>query len=195
MKRNYVILLGVLLIAITAGYLFSSNRNAFKLDQYAPPMPGGDFSLQSINGPVKLSDFKGKVVLIYFGYSYCPDICPTALSLTGAALQQMDAEQLAQVQSLFISVDPARDDVARLDEYAHFFHPSIIGLTGSKAEIDDITRRYGAYYKIVDNGSATDYPVDHSSQIVVVGKDGKIKAVIPHGTAPAEMIKTISAYL
>jgi len=195
MKLKYLLFAVVALLAITAGYLFSSNREAFRLDQYTPQLPGGDFSLQSINGPVSLSDFKGKVVLVYFGYSYCPDVCPTALSLTGAALKQMDEQQLSQVQSLFISVDPARDDVTRLDEYAHFFHPSMIGLTGSKTEIDAITRRYGAYYKIIDNGSATDYPVDHSSQTVVVGKDGKIKSIIRHGTAPDKMIEIISEYL
>lgn len=195
MKRRNLLFAIVALTAGAAGYLFALNRDALKLDQYTPNLPGGDFTLQSINGPVKLSDFKGKLVLVYFGYTYCPDICPTALSLTGAALKQLDEQQRAQVQSLFISVDPGRDDIARLDEYVHFFHPSMIGLTGSKAEIDDVSRRYGAYYKIMDNGSATDYPVDHSSQTVVVGKDGTIKSIIRHGTAPAEMVKIISAYL
>ncbi len=175
--------------------MMAANRGGINLDQYAPKVPGGEFELQSINGPVKLSDFKGKLVLVYFGYTYCPDVCPTALSLTGAALAQLPADELAQVQALFISVDPDRDNVTRLDEYAHFFHPSIIGLTGSKAEIDDVTKRYGAYYKIVDTGSKTDYPVDHSSQTIVVGKDGKIAATIAHGTLPDEVIKTIRPFL
>jgi protein SCO1/2 len=92
------------------------------LDQYAPPMPGGDFILQSHKGPIKLSDFRGKVVLIYFGYTYCPDICPTALALTSSALKELNESELAQIQTLFISVDPERDTPERLDEYTHFGH-------------------------------------------------------------------------
>jgi len=195
MKRNYLILAAVLLVALIAGYLAASNKGTINLDQFAPKVPGGEFELQSINGPVKLSDYKGKLVLIYFGYTYCPDVCPTALSLTGTALAQLEPEELAQVQMLFVSVDPARDSVDRLDEYSHFFHPSIIGITGSKAEIDDITKRYGAYYKIVDTGSKTDYPVDHSSQTMVVGKNGEVVATIAHGTSPDEVVKTLRKYL
>jgi len=195
MKRNYFILASALILALLAGYMVASNRGTLNIDNYAPRVPGGEFELQSINGPVKLSDFKGKLVLVYFGYTYCPDICPTSLSLTAAALNQLEPEELEQVQALFISVDPARDTVERLDEYAHFFHPSIIGLTGSKAQIDEITKRYGAYYKIVDNGSAKDYPVDHSSQTIVVDKNGKIAATIAHGTLPDKMNETLRKYL
>jgi protein SCO1/2 len=194
MKRSYFILAGLFVLAILGGYLFSSGRMSLNLDQYAPPMPGGDFSLQSHQGPVKLSDFKRKVVLIYFGYTYCPDVCPTALALTSAALNQLTDAELAQVQTLFISVDPARDTPERLDEYAHFFHPSILGLTGSKAEIDDVTKRFGAYYRIPDDATGENYAVDHSSQTLVVDKEGEIQAVIPHGTAPEEMLLTIREY-
>jgi len=194
MKRSYFILTGLFVLAILGGYLFSSGRLSIKLDQYAPPMPGGDFSLLSHQGPVKLGDLKGKVVLIYFGYTYCPDVCPTALALTSAALNQLTGAELTQIQTLFISVDPARDTPARLDEYAHFFHPNILGLTGSKAEIDDITKRFGAYYRIPKDSTDENYAVDHSSQTLVVDKLGVIRAVIPHGTAPEEMLLTIREY-
>lgn len=191
MKRNYLILAAVLVVALIAGYLAASNKGAINLDQFAPKVPGGEFELQSIDGPVKLSDYKDKLVLIYFGYTQCPDVCPTAMSLTGTALAQLEPDELAQVQTLFISVDPARDSVDRVNEYSHFFHPSIIGITGSKDEIDDVTKRYGAYYKIIDTGSKTDYPVDHSSQTIVVGKNGAIAATIAHGTSPDEVVKTL----
>lgn len=184
-------LAAMLIAALIAGYFAASNKGSINLDQFAPKVPGGEFELQSINGPVKLSDYEGKLVLIYFGYTYCPDVCPTALSLTGTALAQLEANELDQVQTLFVSVDPARDTVERLDEYSHFFHPSIIGITGSKDQIDDVTKRYGAYYKIIDTGSKTDYPVDHSSQTIVVGKDGAIAATIPHGTSPDEVVNTL----
>ena len=189
MKRSYFILAGLFALAILGGYLFSSGR--LNLDQYAPPMPGGDFTLESYEGPVSLSDFRGKVVLIYFGYTHCPDVCPTALALTSAALKQLDDTELTQIQTLFISVDPARDTPERVNEYAHFFHPNILGLTGSKENIDDITKRFGAYYRIPDHVTGENYAVDHSSQTLVVDKEGEIRAVIAHGTAPEEMLVTI----
>jgi len=195
MKKSYFVLAGLFALAIAGGYLFSSGRLSLNLDQYAPPMPGGDFTLQSSEGPVKLSGFKGKVVLIYFGYTYCPDICPTALALTSAALQQLDDAELAQIQTLFISVDPARDTPERLNEYANFFHSNILGLTGSKTEIDDITKRFGAYYSIPENAPAENYAVDHSSQTLIIGKDGEIKEAIPHGTQPQQALVAIRKYL
>lgn len=194
MKRSHFILIGLFILASLTGYLVSSGRLTLNLDQYAPPLPGGDFSLDSSQGPVKLSDFRGKVVLIYFGYTYCPDVCPTALALTSAALKELNESELAQIQTLFISVDPARDTPQRLEEYAHFFHPNILGVTGTKAQIDDVARRFGAYYKIPDDISNENYAVDHSSQTLVIDKDGKIKAAIPHGTLPNEMLLTIRKY-
>jgi len=194
MKRSYLILAGLFVLAVLGGYLFSSGRLNVNLDQYAPPMPGGDFTLQSHKGPVKLSDFRGKVVLIYFGYTYCPDVCPTSLALTSAALKQLNDSELAEIQTLFVSVDPARDTSERLNEYASFFHPNVLGLTGNKSEIDDITKRFGAYYRIPDNVTGENYAVEHSSQTIVVDKGGKIQAVIPHGTAPEAMLLTIREY-
>jgi len=193
MKRSYLILAGLFALAILGGYLLSSGR--LNLDQYAPPMPGGDFTLQSHKGPVSLSDFHGKVVLIYFGYTYCPDVCPTALALTTAALKQLSKAELAQVQPLLISVDPARDTVERLEEYTQFFHPSLLGVTGSKVEIDDITKRFGTYYRIPEHTAGENYAVDHSSQTLVIDKNGKIQDVIPHGTAPKEVLLSIRKFL
>ena len=148
-----------------------------------------------MNGPVHLSDFKGKLVLIYFGYTHCPDICPTALALTTGALKQMSAAELAQVQTLFISIDPRRDTPERMAEYAGFFHPSIIGLTGSETQINDVARRFGAYYSILDGASADNYEVDHSSQTVLIDQQGQVKMAIRHGTPSEEVLKTIRQFL
>ncbi len=97
--------------------------------------PGGDFVLQSWAGPVALSDLRGKVVLMYFGYTWCPDICPTSLALMSAAFGELQPEQLERVQGLFVSVDPARDTTQRLKEYGAYFHPSILGVTGSEETV------------------------------------------------------------
>ena len=214
MKRNVIVFSALFIIALLAGYLIAQNKSMLRLDQYAPMPPGGDFSLQSATGEVTLKNLTGKIVLIYFGYSYCPDICPTSLALTSAALIELTDTERAQVQAVFISVDPARDTPERLAEYTAFFHPDMLGLTGSKAQIDDIVKRYGAFYRIVDEdedapqdhsqaviqsgknrGVKSGYVVDHSSQTVVVGKNGKVQAILPHGSLPDAINRVIRAHL
>ena len=195
MKASHYVLAALFILALVGGYLVSSGRLGINLDQYAPKAPGGDFELQSLHGPVKLSDFRNKLVLIYFGYTYCPDICPTALSLTNAGFKLLEPAEQEQVQMLLISVDPNRDKLERLEEYVGFFHPSMLGITGTKEQLDDITRRFGAYYSIPADAPAENYAVDHSSQTLVIGKDGTLEEYIQHGTDPDEVAKTIRRYL
>lgn len=152
------------------------------------PTIGGDFTLQSAEGPVSLADFRGKVVPIYFGFASCPDICPTNLALMGGAIRQLDAGERAQVQPIFITLDPERDPPERAGEYAAYFHPSFLGLSGSREEIADVARRYAvAWVKVEDPESAMGYTIDHSSRTYLVGRDGKLVALIGHG-APAASI-------
>ena len=149
---------------------------------------GGDFTLQSWRGPVSLADFRGKVVLIYFGYTWCPDICPTNLAIIGLALKQLTPAERAGVQVLFVSVDPERDDVERLKQFAKYFDPGILGVTGSEQEIADAARRYGAAYRRSEqSNSAMGYMVDHSSYTYLVGPNGRLVEVLEHAT-PAERI-------
>ena len=104
-----------------------------------PIVEGGDFTLQSASGPVSLKDYRGKLVLVYFGYTFCPDICPTSLAATAEGLKQLSPEELARVAMIFVSVDPKRDTPERLKEYVEFFHPSIVGVTGSAEVVEVIT--------------------------------------------------------
>lgn len=156
---------------------------------------GGDFTLQSASGPVSLHDFRGKVVLVYFGYTYCPDICPTSLAATAAALGQLTPAELAQVQTLFVSVDPERDTPARLKDYAAFFHPSILGITGAPAEIAEISRRYGASYAKQTLANASNYVVDHSALTYLVAPDGRHAGNLPHAAPPDQVIAAIRKLL
>lgn len=149
---------------------------------------GGDFTLQSWRGPVSLADLRGKVVLIYFGYTWCPDICPTNLAIIGLALKQLTPAEREGVQVLFVSVDPRRDTVERLQEFAEYFDPNILGVTGSEQQIADTARRYGAAYQRSDQAdSAMGYMVDHSSYTYVVDRDGRLRETLEHAT-PAERI-------
>jgi protein SCO1/2 len=154
---------------------------------------GGDFTLQSASGPVSLRDFRGKVVLVYFGYTFCPDICPTSLAFASQALNALNKDELARTQGLFISVDPERDTLDKLKEYGAFFHANILGLTGTPEVIAATAQQYGASYRKQDTGSAGGYVVDHSSSTYVVDPEGKLVATLQHGTSPADVVKAIRA--
>ncbi len=157
----------------------------------APTAKGGDFTLDSADGPLSLAALRGKVVLIYFGYTYCPDVCPTALSGAAEALRRLDTTQAAQVSVLFISVDPARDSAAHLKEYVAFFHPAIIGLTGSESEVGAVASRYGAYFARQPAAAGDNYAVDHSADILLVAPDGRLAGHLPHGTVPDRLASEI----
>ena len=157
---------------------------------------GGDFRLQSAAGPVDLKDLRGRVVLIYFGYTWCPDICPTNLAFIVAALKTLAPEELARVQVLFVSVDPERDDAQRLARYTGYFHPRILGLTGTPEEIAEVARRYGAAYRRgPQTDSAMGYSVDHSSQIYAVDPQGRLARTLDHATPPERIAAVVRELL
>jgi|LGVF01.2.fsa_nt_gb protein SCO1/2 len=181
-------------ILLAAGYLYFSSEEKnvtgnLKGIHEAYKCLGGDFVLKSAKGPVSLADYRGKTVVLYFGYASCPDVCPTSLGLLSLALRKLTPEELEKLQVMFISVDPERDSVEELKSYANAFHPNIIGVTGSAKEIATAARHYGVMYAKVDMpNSALGYSVDHSSRYYVVGKDGAVKKIIEHGTAPEEIV-------
>jgi len=157
--------------------------------------PGGDFTLQSASGPLSLSQFRGKVVLLYFGYTSCPDICPTSLTLMRIALSQLSEEELAQVQGIFISVDPQRDTPERLAQYSSHFHPKIAGVTGSDEQVAEVARRYGAIYQRAEGETALGYTVDHSSVTYLIDQQGELRRVLPHGTSPNTILQQVRLLL
>lgn len=153
---------------------------------------GGDFILNSASGPVSLEYMRGKVVVLYFGYTMCPDVCPTSLAILSSALRGLSEDELKQVRAFFISVDPDRDGLERLQTYAAFFHPSIQGITGNNEQIAVVAKQYGAAYRKSKQGdSAMGYVVDHSADLYVVGRDGKLLESIKHGTPPGEILKVL----
>ncbi len=156
---------------------------------------GGDFTVETQDGDLSLKDLRGKVVALYFGYTQCPDICPTSLALLTQALNQLSDKELTQVQAVFVSVDPDRDNVTRLKEYVSYFHPNIIGATAEKDVIDRIVKMYGAAYKKVESKSAVGYLVDHSSYTYLIDKKGKLRKSLAHGTAPKIVLQEIRKLL
>jgi protein SCO1 len=152
---------------------------------------GGDFTLNSASGPVSLKAMRGKVVVLYFGYTMCPDVCPTSLSLLSTALNELSQEELGQIKALFISVDPDRDSLERLQAYATFFHPILQGVTGSNEQVAAVAEQYGSAYRKRAEDSAMGYVVDHTADLYVVDKEGKLQGSIRHGAPPSEILQVL----
>jgi protein SCO1/2 len=193
MSERLLLAVVILLVALVTGLGLFWSPELPERPLPASILPaGGDFTLTSASGPVALADYRGKAVLVYFGYTYCPDICPTSLAATAAGLNQLSAEELAQVAVIFISVDPKRDTPARLKEYAEFFHPAIVGITGTAEEVADVSRRYGVFYAEQKVDTAGDgYVVDHSSETYVIARDGRLLGKLPHGAPPEQVVAEI----
>ncbi|MBK1663108.1 SCO family protein [Rhodospirillum rubrum] len=168
-------------------------------------MPTGTGGAAAIGGPFALVDdrgetltnetFAGRFMLIYFGYTYCPDVCPTSLGEMAAALDRLPEDQLARIAPIFISVDPERDTPALIGDYARAFHPLLIGLTGSPAQIATVTKAYKVYFKKVEQEAGAPYLVDHSSVTYLMGPDGRFITHFSHGTSPEEMAARLSKIL
>ncbi|MEQ9638525.1 MAG: SCO family protein [Alphaproteobacteria bacterium] len=156
-----------------------------------------------IGGPYELVDQTGRVVteqtdagklrLIYFGYTYCPDVCPTELSVMSQALDLL-GEDAAEVQPIFITIDPQRDTPAQMAEYVQHFYPSMLGLTGSPEQVAAAAKTYRVYYA-KGPGDDEDYLMDHSSFIYVMGRDGSYLAHFGPNTAPETMAEQLRKLL
>ncbi|MCP4285101.1 MAG: SCO family protein [Gammaproteobacteria bacterium] len=154
--------------------------------------PGGDFTLNSADGPVSLADFRGRLVFLFFGYTKCPDVCPTSLSYLNKALNGLTDDEQKQVGALFVSVDPKRDSLDTLKEYAGYFHPNIVGVTGSDTEIAAVADLYGArYYEVDLDGSEFGYAVNHSAVTYLITQDGVLRFIFPHMTPSQVMVDAV----
>ena len=136
---------------------------------------GGDFSLTGPEGKtVSLEDFRNKVVLIYFGYTFCPDVCP--ITLSNLKLLMIDlGEKSEDVQVIFISIDPERDTYEKLKDYVLYFHPAFIGLTGSEAEIAAVAKKYQTIYIKQKVESEAGYLMAHTDVVILVDQNGKYR--------------------
>lgn len=152
------------------------------------------FTVQGAEGPLSLEALRGQVVVVYFGYLSCPDICPTTMASLGRALDALPPEVTAQVTGVFVSVDPERDTPERLEQYAQHFHARLHGGTDTPARIAEIARGWGIRYaRVVDPGSAMAYTVDHTTHAVLVGTDGMVLRELPHGMAHEALAEAIRA--
>ena len=165
-------LLAALLILGTGAFFWLSDGGTASL-------VGGPFALQDGSGRrVTDRDFRGKYMLVYFGYTFCPDVCPTTLNEVSDALDHLGAKA-DRLQPIFITVDPKRDTPAVVKQYAEAFTPKLLGMTGTPDEIAKVANEYRVYYAEHRTGpGANDYTMDHSSVLYLMGPDGKFIAPI-----------------
>ena len=165
-----------------------------KMEKVATPAIGGPFNLIDGDGkPVADADFRGKYMLIYFGYTHCPDACPTALQDMADALERLGPEASQQIAPIFITVDPERDTVGYIKGYAQQFDPRFVGLTGSADQVAAAARAYRVYFR--KSTQDADYLMDHSSIIYLMGRDGKFLAHFTHQTSPEQMAAALKKFL
>lgn len=156
---------------------------------------GGAFSLVDQDGrAVTEGDFAGRWMLVYFGFTHCPDVCPTELGTMAAALDTMGAAA-EQVVPALVTVDPARDTPSALKDYVSRFHPRMVGLTGTADQVAEAARRYRVYYARAQRADHTDYTMDHSSFIYLVGPDSRVRTMFRPETPPETMAASILGQL
>lgn len=163
---------GVLVGALVVGAALREpvDWNGTRLD---PPVPAAPFTLASQAGPVSLADLRGRVVVLFFGYTSCPDVCPTTLLRLSRAMEALGAER-EDVQVVFVSVDPERDTPVRTDRYARAVDPAFLGLSGAPEAVAEVAGQYGIYFAKAEGSRATGYLVDHSATITVLDRRGRV---------------------
>lgn len=181
-----VVLLTAVLTACTPyefhGTILQSNTEA------------ANFALMSSNGQrVSLDDFRGKLVMLYFGYTFCPDVCPATLAEIAGAMDIL-GKDAKDVQTIMISVDPERDTPEQLAEYVAHFDPNFLGVTGTEEEVAEIATLYGVFYEKHEGTAASGYLIDHTATVMVVDQDGYLKLLLPFGTTAQDMADDL-AYL
>ena len=149
-----------------------------------------DFSLTDHNGKTfRLQDARGKIVLVFFGYTRCPDVCPIELQHIATALQRLGRDS-SNVRGLFITVDPGHDTPEVLASYVGYFDTSLVGLTGSARQIEAVAKKFRVVYR-KDSPSASQYTIDHTANLFIIDRDGKLDAIVPFGFPAAHIEKLL----
>jgi protein SCO1 len=177
-RTIFVVLASFLLIGIVAAGVFLFSKPAsFRGTMYGEPYPPApEIELNRDNGAsFKLSELRGNVVLLFFGYTSCPDVCPTTMAELKQALEELDEDDAKQVQVLFVTVDPERDTPERVQEYVNHFNSHFIGLSGTEPELAEVWQDYGVFRENVEGNSAAGYLVNHTARVTLIDRDGNLR--------------------
>ena len=190
--RPIIIVAAILavVVGLGLGFLIPVGQPGLEVSQ---SFLGGEFEMVNHLGEtVTQETFKGRHMLVYFGYTFCPDVCPTELQSVTVALNDM-GKTADEITPVFVTIDPERDDVAAVREYIGFFHPRLVGLTGTPAQVQTITDAFGVFYaRARDTGETSDYLMDHSSLIFLMDEDGQYITHIRTGTSPEVMARLLT---
>ncbi len=193
----------VLALAVLAGvtaYVAGFWPFAAKLEEAAADqgkaLIGGPFSMVDHTG-ARATDasFAGRAKLMYFGYTYCPDVCPLGLATIVAAYERLTPAERDQIVPIFVTVDPERDTVAAIADYVALFHPALIGLTGSPEEVDAIAKVYRVYYRKAESEDLADYLVDHSAFMYLMDGDNEYVTHFGHDSTVDDLVIGIREHL
>jgi protein SCO1/2 len=177
-RTLFVGLASFLLIGVVAAGVFLFSKPAsFRGTMYAEPYPPApENELIRDNGTsFKLSEMRGNVVLLFFGYTSCPDVCPTTMAELKQALEELDENDAKQVQVLFVTVDPERDTPERVQEYVNHFNLDFIGLSGRESELTEVWKKYGVFREDVEGNSAAGYLVNHTARLTLIDRNGNLR--------------------
>ena len=201
MKRVICAPAAVSLLIIVAVAQKTANDDPAAMGATAPPQtstgpaPGGDFSLTDHNGKrFRLSDQRGKAILLFFGYTSCTEACPLILGRINSVFKQLGSDQ-DKALAVFISVDPQRDTTGVLRDYVQYFSAHTVALTGRKEEIDAVVKQYGARYEIEKSDSALGYHISHTTDIYVVDQQGALKSRFKHTDRTALITASVQQLL
>ena len=198
MRARFLIAAAVVLLVVGVGTLLALRAQTEPSRPPALPVIadlGGDFELSRAGGTrVRLPDYRGRVVLLFFGYTYCPDVCPTSLYTLKVAMDDL-GPAADQVQGIMITVDPARDSPDHLQQYVQYFHPQFLGLGGTTDEIEKAARQYRVFHekgKALPGGGNL---VNHSAYIYLLDKRGKVRALFGAGAKPGDVADSVRQLL
>lgn len=188
--------MALLVSAVIALVVFNSGVDEQGIEP-STEKSGGDFVLQSSSGPVSLKQFRGQVVLLFFGYTHCPDVCPTTMSNVADAIGLLSESEQKSVQPLFITIDPERDTVEHLAEYVAFFHPKLIGLSGSAEQVKKVAIQYGIQFFRDDQSDAGkgNYLMNHTSYLFLIDPHGAIADMMSEHTSPQAIAEAVRQYV
>jgi protein SCO1/2 len=194
MKRATAFILYLLLVC---GAAVADASEAWKSGLFDPPRLAPDFALQGSNGaPIKMSQFRGKVVALAFGFTYCPRICPVTLANLTKVAASLDATATANFQVVFVTVDPDRDSPARMREFLDFFNPKFLGATGTAEQLEAVQKAYGIMARrALSENKKLGYEVHHSSFIYLIDQEGQLRLLVPFGKPPEDVAHDVRLLL
>jgi protein SCO1 len=191
-----ILTFGLLGLTVLAVWLFRPGSSLRGTVYAAPYPPAPPISLSRSDGaPFQLEDLQGNLVLLFFGYTSCPDVCPTTMAELKTALDRIGPEKAGQVKVVFVTVDPQRDTPERIQEYANHFSDGFIGLSGQESTLAKVWNDYGVYRQVAEGSPATGYLVDHTARITLIDQKGSLRSSYSFETPVEDIVHDLKLLL